>query len=271
MVVIREETDPVKAFAAAKAAGFSRGQVSSFIHGITAEEVRQIAVAAHEAGFHVDAVGCYMNPLRPDDSSLNGSDVLDWKTFAANMAMMNGVERLVCWSGTHSKDIASPNLMNAEEQTFNGLFVTLHGLLEQVRGLPVQVILEPYMAHVLHNAQTCVRLASQFPGGEVKVVLDAPNLIPALDFSPKETRAVSLVSDMAPAVGLIHLKDLGRQADGRRIPLAPGQDTMAYGAYLRAISQYIPEVPVVIENAITVEDMQAARLFVEGVLKEYHL
>lgn len=271
MVVVREETDPAKAFAAAKAAGFSRGQVSSFIHGITAEEIRQIAVAAREAEFHVDAVGCYMNPLRPDDSSLNGSDVLDWKTFAANMGMMNGVERLVCWSGTHSRDIASPNLMNSEEQTFNSLFVTLHSLLEQVRGLPVQIILEPFMAHVLHDAQACVRMAQQFPSGEVKVVLDARNVIPGLEFSSKDNRAVSLVSEMAPAVGLIHLKDLGRQAEGHRIPLAPGQETAVYGAYLRAISQYIPEVPAIVENLTTVDEMRDARLFIEGVLKEYRL
>ena len=48
-----------------------------------------------------------------------------------------------------------------------------------MRGLPVQILLEPYSAHVLSDAAACVRMARKFPGGEVKAVLDAPNLIPA--------------------------------------------------------------------------------------------
>lgn len=271
MVTIREETDPAQAFAEARDAGFTRGQVTSFIHGITAEEVRQIAVAARQAEFRVDAVGCYMNPLRPDDAGLHGTDLLDWKTLAANMAMMNGVERLVCWSGTLSRDLGAPNLLNGEEQTFNSLFTVLHGLLEQIRGLPVQILLEPYTAHVLSDARGCVRLTQRFPGGDVKVVLDAPNMIPAADYAGRDSRVAALISEIAPAVGLIHLKDLGRSSDGHRTFAAPGQGALSYGAYLRALTQSVPEVPVIIENVIGVEEMRAARQFVESVLKEYRL
>ena len=104
MINIYEETDIPAAFWYATEAGFRRGQVTSFIHGITADEVRQIAVAARNSGFQVDAVGCYINPLRPEDAGLHGVDGLDWQTLAENMGMMNGVERLVCWSGTLGRD-----------------------------------------------------------------------------------------------------------------------------------------------------------------------
>ncbi len=271
MISVREDTDIARAFDDAREAGFSRGQVTSLIHGITPEEVRQIAVAAREAEFHVDAVGCYMNPLRLDDAGLSGSDITDWKTFVANMAMMNGVERIVCWSGTVSKSLGAPSLINGEEDTFNSLFVTLHALLEQVRGLPVQIILEPYTAHVLHDAHTCLRMAQKFPGGEVKIVLDAPNIVPGHDYVLRDTRVHDFVAEVAPAVGLIHLKDMGRDADNHRTFLPPGRGALAYAPYLRAISQAVPEVPIILEQVHTVAEMCAAREFVEKTFKEFRL
>jgi len=271
MVVIREGTDFMEAFAHVRKAGFTRGQVSIMVHGITAEEMRQIAIAAHYAKFHVDAVGCYLNPLRMDDNALSQADRTDWLTVVNNMSMMNGAERVVCWSGTLSRTMDAPNLLNSEPETFSRVFMTLHSLLEQVRGLPVQIILEPFSTHVLCDGRLCAQMAQKFPGGQVKVVLDAPNIIPAMDFGVRDQRVQEFVQQAAPAVGLIHLTDLGRSADGQRVLMPAGQGTLNYGAYLRAIVQYVPQVPVVIDKAHTVEDMVAARLFVEGQLREYGL
>ena len=268
MISIYEETDIPAAFWYATEAGFRRGQVTSFIHGITADEVRQMGVAARNAGFHVDAVGCYINPLRLDDTSLHGVDGLDWRTLAENMGMMNGVERIVCWSGTLGKTLMSPNLLNAEEETFNSLFIALSGMREQVRGLPVQIVLEPFVAHVLDHAEACVRLARRFPGGEVKVVLDAPNLLTARGFAAQKALIPDLIARMAPAIGLIHLKDFQFSEDGQRVFLPPGQGILDFGMQLRAIAQFLPEVPLVIENVTTIDEMRTAREFVQAVLND---
>lgn len=271
MVGIRENTDFMEAFAHVRKAGFTRGQVSIMVHGITAEEMRQIAVAAHYAKFHVDAVGCYLNPLRLDDNALGQADRTDWLTVVNNMSMMNGVERIVCWSGTLSRTMDAPNLLNSEAETFSRVFSTLHGLLEQVRGLHIQMVLEPFTTHVLCDAHSCVQMMQRFPAGQVKVVLDAPNIVPAMDFGQRDRRVQEFVTQVAPAVGLIHLSDLGRTADGRRVLMPPGQGMLNYGAYLRTIANCLPEVPVIIDKAHTVEDMVAARTFVEGQLREYGL
>jgi sugar phosphate isomerase/epimerase len=271
MIAIRKGMNVTQAFTDAREAGFSRGQVTSFIHGITAEQVRQIAVAARQAEFRVDAVGCYMNPLRMDDADVTGATLADWTTLVANMAMMNGVERIVCWSGTMSKMLGAPSLINGEEETFNNLFITLHGLLERVRGLPVRIILEPFTAHVLKDARTCVRMAQKFPGGEVKIVLDAANIVPPLEYAERDARVLEFVTEAAPTVGLIHIKDLGRDPSGHRAFLPAGQGTLAFGPYLRAISQYVPEVPVILEQLRTVDEMRIARSFIERTLKEYEL
>jgi sugar phosphate isomerase/epimerase len=268
MINLYEETDIPAAFRYAVEAGFRRGQVTSFIHGITADEVRRIAVAARDRGFQVDAVGCYINPLRLDDAALHGVDSVDWRTLAENMGMM-GADRIICWSGTLGRTLGTPNLLNGEEETFNSLFIALSGLLEMVRGLPIRVLLEPYTAHVLGDAAACVRLARKFPGGEVKVVLDAPNLIPSRALAAAPVNPAALVAQIAPAVGLVHLKDFALGADGRRLFVRPGAGRLDYGAYLRAIARSLPEVPVIIEQVTTMEEMRAAREFVQGVLKEY--
>jgi len=271
MVSIYEETDIPAAFWYATEAGFHRGQVTSFIHGVTAGEVRQMGVAARNAGFQVDAVGCYMNPLRLDDSGMHGVDGLDWRTLAENMGMMNGCERIVCWSGTHGKTLTAPNLLNAEEETFNSLFIALSGLREQVRGLPVQILLEPFVAHVLDHAASCVRLARRFPGGDVQVVLDAPNLLTVRGFMAQKALIPDLIARVAPAVGLVHLKDFALDAAGQRVFLPPGLGVLDFGMQLRAIAQFLPEVPIVIENVTTIDEMRAARLFVQGILNDYGL
>jgi sugar phosphate isomerase/epimerase len=252
-----------QAFAEAREAGFSHGQVTSFVPGITADEVREIALAAHDAEFHVDAVGCYINPLRPNDASLEDCTVLDWRTLVENMAMLNGVERIVCWSGTLGRTLGMPNLLNQEEATFNNLYITLAGLLEQVRGLPVEIILEPYTAHVLQDAETCRRMTAKFPGGEVKVVLDAPNVLSVKDFAHRDDHIEQFIKQAAPAVGLVHLKDVSRDVNGHRVFLPPGKGDLDYARYLRAVTEYIPEVPVILENVRGVEEMRAAREFVE--------
>ena len=270
-VMIHDDMDFARAFAEARDAGFSRGQVTIFVPGITADEIREIALAAHAARFHVDAVGCYMNPLRPEDVGPDECSIMDWKTVVENMGMMNGVERVVCWSGTLGRTLGTPNLLNQEDETFNNLYIALSGLFEQVRGLPVSIILEPYTAHVLHDAASCRRMAKKFPGGEVKVVLDAPNVLPVKEFGQRDARVEEFVKQVAPATGLVHLKDVNRNDDGHRVFLAPGQGALDYGRYLRAIVQNVPEVPVILENLRGVGEMRAAREFIEATLKEYGL
>lgn len=271
MVSIYEETDIPAAFWYATEAGFHQGQVTSFIHGITADEVRQMGVAARDAGFHVDAVGCYVNPLRLDDPSLHGVDGLDWRTLAENMGMMNGVERIVCWSGTLGRTLSAPNLLNAEDETFNSLYIALSGMHEQVRGLPVQILLEPFTAHVLDHAAACVRLARRFPAGDVQVVLDAPNLLTVRGFAAQKALIPDLIARMAPAVGLVHLKDFALDAAGSRIFTAPGFGVLDFGMQLRAIAQFLPEVPIVIENVTTIEEMRSARVYIQSILDDVGL
>ena len=73
---------------------------------------------------------------------------------------------------------------------------------------------------------------------------------------------------MAPAVGLVHLKDFALDAAGQRVFLPPGLGVLDFGMQLRAISQFLPEVPVVIENVTTIDEMRAARTFVQSILND---
>ena len=270
MVNLYADTDIAAAFRGAVEAGFRRGQVTSFFHGITADEIRRIALCARAAGFQVDAVGCYLNPLRLDDASLHGVDGADWRTWAGNIGML-GVDRIVCWSGTLGRTLGTPTLLNSEEQTFNSLFIALSGMIEMARGLPIQILLKPYTAHVLGDAAACVRLTRKFPGGEVRIVLDAPSLIPLrppLTGARLSEAVTRMVAVLAPAVGLVHLKDFAPSEAGRPRFFRPGAGVLDYGKCLRAIARSLPEVPIVIEQVSGVAEMRAAREFVQTTLKE---
>jgi sugar phosphate isomerase/epimerase len=268
MVNIYEETEFTGAFEDAVEAGYKRGQVNVFLPRITPEEVRLLALAARQAKFHVDAIGCYFNPLRPDDASLHHVDYQDWKTVAANMSMMNGVERIVCWSGTLGKTLTTPNLMNQEEETFNAVVTALKTMIEDTKGLRVEILLEPFTAHVLCDGKSCARLAQKFPAGDVKIVMDAPNVISHKEFGHRDQRVNEFVTEIAPSVGLVHLKDMARDDNGhRRFPRA-GAGVLDYASYLRAIAERAPEVPVIIDHVYSVREMIAARQYVEAVAKD---
>ena len=271
MVNIYEDTDIRAAFEVARLAGFTRGQVTSHIHGITADEVRLMGLAARQTGFHVDAVGCYINPLRLEETTLYGVDGTDWKTLVENMGMMNGVERIVCWSGTLGKTLDAPNLLNQEEETFNSLFIALSGLLEQVRGLPVQIVLEPFTTHVLCDGQLTRRMARKFSFGKVSAALDVASLISAKSYAARNTRTQDLVTELGPVVGLVHLRDIRLDDQRTLIYERPGAGTLDYGAYLNAIVRHLPEVPIIVEQVLDVHEMRAARTYIEGILKDYSL
>ena len=269
-VVLRDPAHIPAAFRRAVGAGFRRGQVTFAIHGLSAQTVRQAAVAARDCGFATDAVGCYINPLRPDDDALTGVSGADWRTVAENMGMLGGAERLVCWSGTLGRDLGEPTLLNSEEAAFQSLFIALSGLREQVRGLPVRLLIEPHTAHVLADPARCVRLARLFPGGEVQIVLDAPNLISPRTYPTQGARVPEMIALMGSAIGLVHLKDFAPGPDGQRRFLRPGAGVLDFGLHLRAIAQLLPEVPLVIEGTETGEEtgeeMRAAGAFVRGLL-----
>ena len=268
MVNIYEETEFQGAFEDAVDAGFHHGQVNIFLPRINPEEVRQLAMAAANVHFHVDAVGCYINPLRLDDATLHHVDFTDWRVVVENMAMMNGVERIVCWSGTLAKHLATPNLLNLEEDTFNTMVAALRSMLDSVRGFPLQILLEPFSAHVLCDAKACLRAASMFPIGEVQIVLDAPNIIPHKEFAHRDQRVQSIVKEIAPSVGLIHLSDMSRDDSGqRRFPRA-GAGTLDYVAYLRAIHEHVPAVPMIVDHVYSLREMTAARLYLEAIAKD---
>lgn len=268
MVNIYEETEFTGAFEDAVEAGFRHGQVNVFLPRITPEEVRLLALAARQVDFVVDAVGCYFNPLRPDDPSLHHVDYGDWKTVAANMAMMNGVDRIVCWSGTLGKTLTTPNLLNQEEETFNAMVAAIRQMLEEVKGLGIEILLEPFTAHVLCDGKACTRLMQKFPNGDVKIVLDAPNVVSHKEFVHRDQRVHDFVLDIAPSVGIVHLKDMARDDNGhRRFPRA-GAGVLDYSSYLQAIVDHAPQTPVIIDHVYTVREMTAAREFVEMVAKD---
>jgi sugar phosphate isomerase/epimerase len=268
MIDIWEDTEFTGAFEQAVGAGFTRGQVNVYLPEITPNEMRKLALAASQEGFHVDAMGCYINPLRLYDASLSKTGFNEWKTVVEHMVMLNGVERIVCWSGTLGRTVETPNLLNQEEETFNSLFVAVSAMLEQVRGFPLQIILEPYTAHVMYDAKICKRLTQQFPNGDVRVVLDAPAIIPYKDVGHHDTHTQDLVREIAPSAGMVHLRDLVRTDSGQRVLTRPGSGYLNYAAYLREISQHVPAVPVIVAGAKTGPEMTQSRLFLEGLLRE---
>lgn len=270
-IEITDETDLPAAFGQAREAGWERGQVALLIHGITPDDVRDVAVAAQYAGFWVDAVWCPVNPLRPDDAFLSGVDMTDWRVVAANMSMMNGVERLVSWSGTRGKMLDVPSLLNSEPDTFRILYTALHGMVEAIEGLGIRILLVPHTAHVLCDAMTASKMTRQFPAGEVRLALDAVLSLPSREYDERNNEAQKFAALAGPLAGLVHLRDILPPEEGQKRTALVGRGGLAWGSYLRTVTERIADVPAVVVGAHGTDEMRAAYQFLTDTLKEYGL
>src|SRR5438876_3045511 len=85
----------------AREAGFSLCQLNLHQTGFTRGELVTIADLMLEYGIRPVAIGCYVNPLRPSDSSLMGTSREDLQLLLNSLDLI-GARRIVFWSGTHA-------------------------------------------------------------------------------------------------------------------------------------------------------------------------
>ena len=210
-------------------------------------------------------------PAAAEDVGPDECSILDWKTVVENMGMMNGVERVVCWSGTLGKTLGTPNLLNQEDETFNNLYIALSGLFEQVRGLPVRSSWSRTPPTSCTTPPPACAWRGSSPAGRSRSSWTPPTSSPSRS-SRSATPTWRSSSSRSPRPSAWSTSRMSTATTtGTGSSCAPGRGALDYGRYLRAIAQHVPEVPIILENVRGVEEMRAAREFIEATLKEYGL
>lgn len=265
VVTINNPAESEAQFTKAREAGFSFGQVNFAWHGIAADSVRQVALAAKQQGFHTIAAGCPINPLRLNEDLLMNVDEKDFIRVAENMGMLDNCEKLVFWSGTYARQWMEPNLLNQEQDAYFALVVEIKRLQGRVAGIPCAFLVQPYFTHILHDAHVCERLVDDFPDGSVRLALNPSYLITPTVYSHRTTVLPNIISSLAPLADIAYLSDTYLRDDNTFNYPLPGQGALQFVPVLKALKTELPaDTPLLLQppSPLSVAALKAAQSFV---------
>lgn len=229
-----------------------------FPEGCDAALARRLNRATDGSGLDITAVSGYANLLRPAEAPM-GCTVAQLAGLIELLQLFK-TRRVVSWSGSYAAGLLDDHRDNQGEAAWEALrrhVDELFPLLDETEGI---LVLEPFYTHVLNNAERAAAFCREFNSPYLRVVLDAPNLLPPPSWPQQDELIADAVAVLAPYVGLIHLKDMRLKNGALDLP-GPGQGVLDYPALINAIGRAEIGAPVIVEH-VSLEQAAAARAFV---------
>lgn len=252
MIGAAELSELEPAIQAAVDAGYGTCQINLFQTGWNEARIDQIAALLERFALPAAAIGCYMNPLKPDDPSLMGANLDDLKAVMRHGARL-GAKKIVIWSGTYADDLLADHPENQTESALQHIFdLFTEEIIPLTQSGGWQILIEPWHTHALGSEERLLSFILRFPPelrAHLGVVLDAPNLMPPNRYARRDQEVPTIVQSLAPVTGLAHLKDIVYDERGRLDLPAPGKGALDYGGYLNALRSHLPsEIPCIAEH-----------------------
>ena len=247
----RRPEDIAKRLEQAREGGFSLCQLNLLQTGLTRADLVTIVDQMLEYGVRPVALGCYVNPLRPDDFSFMGACRADLDLMMHNLDII-GARRVVIWSGTHAETLYEEHPENGSDDSLTSLREFVTDVVRNTRARRYSIVIEPWRTHVLNHEDRVL----QFHNGlapdvaeRVCYVLDVPNLMTPERYAHRDSAVRSICGSVGPLAGVVHLKDVIMPPDGDESLAAPGQGKLDYEAYIAAILRSASdEIPAIVKN-----------------------
>jgi len=235
----------------ARAAGFSLCQLNLHQTGYSRADMVAIMDAMEDFGVRAVAIGCYVNPLLPDDPALNGTCKADLDLVLHSLDLL-GARRIVLWSGTQANALFAAHERNHSEESLAELRAFVSDVVDQTRARHYWLVIEPWRTHVLSDEDKVVQFHETLAPHvqeHVRYVLDAPNLITGERYPRCMEHAVAICDKIGPIAGVVHLKDCIMPPDGDEALVGPGRGKLVYADYLQSLMGCVDDdVPAIIKN-----------------------
>ncbi|MCL5283896.1 MAG: sugar phosphate isomerase/epimerase [Armatimonadetes bacterium] len=245
-------------------AGFSLCQINFLWSGFTRNDLAAVANQMADRDMRPVGLGCYWNPMRPDDAGLMGVNQNDLRVLLQNLDVI-GARRVVMWSGTYADTLLESDERNAGPECKAQLRDRLAEIVRGVRARHYYLVIEPWHTHVLDTEDACTGFYRTLPpdvAEHVRFVLDPPNLITPARYEKRDEAVSRIVRRMAQIAGVVHLKDCIMPPDGEAALPGPGEGKLNYPAFMNAVHEAVPgDIPAVIEH-VAPDSYAIAREFV---------
>ncbi|HSV73704.1 MAG TPA: TIM barrel protein [Chthonomonadales bacterium] len=240
----------------AREAGFSLCQINLHQTGFSRADLVAIADAVVEYEVRPVAVGCYVNPLRPDEPYPMGATRADLSTLLHALDIV-GARRVVLFSGSYASSVFDDHPDNHTDEALERVRYFVTAVCGSIRARNYRLVIEPWHTHVLSSEKRIAefhRGLDESTRQHVRYVLDAPALILETDYPNRDKRARALARVVGPAAGAVHFRDCIMPPDGETAYPAPGQGRLDYPAYVEAVVEHAnPDAPAVIRNVPAAE------------------
>lgn len=209
---------------------------------------RYIGEQLKKNDLHVAVLGCYINPVNPDESQrlAEVNRFIERLRYAKRMdADMVGTE-----TGRYSVDMSVTPLTQSED-CYRLLLDSFSRIVEAAEALGVVVGVEGVFDHTLSSPQKMKRFLDDMASPSIEVILDAANLIAPWTVKPEEQNAIieeafSLYGDR---ISVLHLKDCVFDENGVQRCTRPGDGVIVYDSLMKHVRQEKKQIIGLVEES----------------------
>ena len=129
----------------------------------------------------------------------------------------------------------------------------------------VTLAVEPVCSHIVHDAQTAERMLEDLKSSQVKIILDAVNLIDSEHTETADELIREAVRRLGDQVCVLHMKDFIPQPEAPRpLPVPCGKGRMSYAPLLELAAGR--SLPMTLENT-SPENAEQTRRYLESLIR----
>jgi sugar phosphate isomerase/epimerase len=235
----------------AREAGFGLCQLNFHQPGLTRADMVAVADAVEEYHVRPVAVGCYVNPLKPEDPGYGGATRADLDVVLHSLDIL-GARRVILWSGTLAPRLFDQHDANATEECLASLREFLGEVVRTTRARHYFLCIEPFGTHVLCDERLVAAFHETLEptvAERVRYVVDAASFMTPHRYPSRDEHARSVCENLGPLAGVVHLRDCVLPPDGEPALPGPGQGRMDYPAYVESLFGCVADdVPAIIRN-----------------------
>ena len=247
---------------AAQAAGLACCQLQVRGLALEVEALRAAREVLEEFGLPCVALGCYLNPLEPQNADYMGNDLSRWQFLAEHREIL-GATQFVTWSGGHSPGWNEEDEENQGPDALDILDDAVWDILGPLDDFQGSIAFEPYFKHILYAPEPFGEFLDTIASPRVSVVMDPPNFLRPGDIDNLPAVMDSAFDHLGMHVGLAHFKDGAARDDGGIAYPRAGQGVMDYGAFLRHLEAQGRPIDCILEH-LAPEEYQETVDFLGG-------
>lgn len=208
------------------------------------KNAEKIKSALSKNGVQVTVLGCYINPVCPDEE-LRKKEIAKFKE---NIKYAKAIGATMI--GTETGSVSPDGLFhpyNHSEENYQDFLAVMKELVAYARDFGVTVGVEAVTIFTIHSPETMKRFLDDIGYDNVKVIFDPMNYLDIKNYKNQKEIYEEAFRLYGDRIGVIHCKDFVEDGDSLKYVL-PTYGGLDYECIKKLTDKYCPDVPWLLEE-----------------------